>query len=70
MVNFKVVVVPHLLNSAAEADVYCLVLTGDEPCFAGRQPDVGKLKLFAVNYTLFEQPVFVADRKAARGIIH
>ena len=70
MVNFKVVVVPHLLNSAAEADVYCLVLTGDEPCFAGRQPDVGKLKLFAVNYTLFEQPVFVADLKGARGIIH
>lgn len=48
------ILIPMVLDLAAETDLLRLVQLGNEPCVAQAQPVVGQLHLLAVNDLLFE----------------
>ena len=60
---------PLFLYETVEFHAVYVVGTLRKPHFAARQPYVGKFRLPAVDDFLLEQPVFVTDRKAHRGVI-
>ena len=61
-------VLPPLLHAAAEADGHGAVLPRHKPDLALGQPDVGQLKLLAVDDALTEKAVFVQNGEAARRV--
>ena len=60
---------PLLLHLAVELYLERFVASVGEPYFAAGEPHVGELYLPAVDYLLFEEAVFIAERIAHCGVV-
>ena len=62
------VVIPAVLDLALELDLNGLILSGHEPYFAAGEPEIGHLRLPAVDYLLLENAVFIEYRVAHASV--
>ena len=67
--NLKSAVIPDLANVAAEANLVCLILSGDEPHATAGEPVIRHFYLLTVDNSLLEETVLVAEGVACCGIV-